>query len=520
MIVKYYILLCFILINIGEIYSIIVIPFQVSERKEDDVNLYYEINDFFLDNYQIDFYSSLYIGDKDFRFLVRISTDNNTFSLSEDECKRKSVDNAQNYLVMTKNTYKLHKSSSYKNISKFNNSYTNYKDGGIISEIFSFYNTTKLKFQPMSYENYDKVLDTRIQIDDMNIIIEEFTENNLCALIGLGKPDINSKDGVNFINELKRIEAINDYSYTYKFITSSSAQLIIGGLPHEYYNNSKFYKQYQYFKVNSLTHNDNNLPWSISFNKIFLEKKDKEIFNIQNNVKSYILPHLGFIIGTTQYKKIIMENYFNSLINEGICKLEKTNNINIHLFDLKNENFEIFTCDANKIKDIHKSSFPFIKFQQNDYGFIFNFSFYFLFVEFKETYYFLIIFPEETYINNDWYLGIPFLRRYQFIFNYDSKTIGFYNENIKEKNETNITDSNPDLNSNNNSYIRIIIEVSIGVLLIALIFVAFIVGRKLNNQRKKRANELMDDNYEYLTKENNPENNNPENDLNLGLDKE
>ena len=73
--------------------------------------------------------------------------------------------------------------------------------------------------------------------------------------------------------------------------------------------------------------------------------------------------------------------------------------------------------------------------------------FYYLFFEFKERYYFLVIFQEEKYSNNNWYLGLPFIKRYQFIFNYDSKTIGFYNENIKEKNKTN-DETNEDGNSN------------------------------------------------------------------------
>ena len=520
-----YILIFFFFINIEKINSIIVMPFQVSELSEDDAKLDYTINDFFSDFIHHDFYSSLITGPKEIRFLARISAYNSTFILTEEECKRQSVDNAQSYLIMTKNGYKLGESLSYKNISKFNNSLTNYKNGGIISEQFSFFNTTKLKCHPLSYDQYadkDKI-DTKVNISEIKIMIEEYTNNKLCGLVGLGNPNINSKEEINFINELKRSEAINDYSYTFQFITSNSGQLIIGGLPHEYYNNSKLYKEYQFIKINSYSNNNFNLPWSITFNKILLEDENKTQINIQNNVKSFIAPHLGFIIGTTQYKKLIMEKYFNSLINEGICTLEKTKNIDNKLFDLKNEYFEIFSCEAYKIKDKHKSSFPKIIFQQNDFSFNFFFFFYFLFFEFKERYYFLIIFPEENYINNNWYLGITFLRRYQFIFNYDSKTIGFYNENLKEKNETdNNNNNNSDLDSNTNtdtnsnfldSHLRIIIEVGIGLILIVLIFVAFLIGQKISQQRKKRANELADDNYEYFSKDNNIK----ENDLDLGI---
>ena len=123
----------------------------------------------------------------------------------------------------------------------------------------------------------------------------------------------------------------------------------------------------------------------------------------------------------------------------------------------------------------------------------------------------MVIFPDEQYQNNDWYLGLPFLKVYQFIFDYDSKTIGFYNENLKEKNATNDIETNNDENTNNNSYMRIVIEVVVAIILVGLIFVAFIIGQKINNQRKKRANEMQDDNFEYFAKDNN----NAENPLNI-----
>ena len=505
-----YISILYFLIYIQQNYSIIVLPFQIAELQEDDAKFGYSIKDFFSDFSELDFYSSIFMEEKDIRILARISANNSLFFLSEEECKRKSVDNAQNYGIITKNSYKLGKSLSYKNISEFNNSLTNYKNGGIISEIFSFYNTTKLKCHPLSYDQYlDKdEIDSQIKINEFKIVIEEFTQNSLCALIGLGKPNLNSKEEINFINELKRSKIIDNYYFTYKFITPSSGEIIIGSLPHEYYNNSKFYKDYQLVKINSKSWNDYSLPWSFIFNKIYIDEKNNSFLNIQNNAKTYIIPNYGFIIGTTQFKKLIMKNYFNNLINEGFCWLEYINNLNNKIFNLKNEYFEMIFCDTRKINEKYKSLFPYIKFQQNDFNFTFIFSYYSLFTEFKGNNYFLIIFPDEKCNNNNWYLGVPFLRKYQFIYNYDSKTIGFYNEYLKERKEIK--------NENSNfikSHLRIIIEVSVAILLILLIFFDFIIGQKINKQRKKRANELSDDNYEYFSKEKGKS----ENDLNLGI---
>ena len=512
---KYYNFALFFIIQIIKVNSIVVIPFQLSIPREDNLKKNYTNIDFFYDFFLSDIYSSIYIGQNYLKILARISIENNTFYLSEEECKRDSLDNAQNYHIVTTTGYKFYESSTYKNISLFNNSLTNFKNGGLISENFSFYNTTKLSCQYTSYDhNLDKILDTKINITDMKVIIQEYTKNKICAVIGMGTPAI-IYEGVNFINELKRIKAINDYSFTFKYLTSYGGQLIIGGLPHEYYNNSKLYKSYQYIKINSYSNNNYNYPWFIKFNKIFLENKNNTIINMQDNANCILVPNFGFIIGTFEYKKLIYEYFFKSLINEGICILEKTNNINnISLSFLNNEIFTIFSCDYNLYKEKYNSPFPTLKFQQNDFGYIFylSFSYLFLKIDIFERYYFLVIFPEEkNNLNNNWYLGLPFLRRYQFIFNYDSKTIGFYNDKIKDgANKKN--DTNNEIDLNNNSNIRLYIEISVIIILVLLIIAAFVVGKKMNDKRKKRANELNDDNYEYFSKDNKGEN-----DLNIGV---
>ena len=488
------------LLYFTQIISIIVIPFQLSELIiEEYLDSNYSVNDYFSDFFLVDYYSSLNIGSKDMRILTRISQDNNSFFLSEEECKRKTVDHAENYGIISRNKYRLSQSSSYKNISIFNNSLINNKIGGIISDTFSFYNTTKLKCHPLSYKDaLDNEIDSKIDLDEFKIIIENFTDNGLCALIGMGKPDKDSNVGVNLINELKKNGIINDYSFTYNYVNSYTGQLIIGALPHEYID-SKLYKPFQYININSYSVNDNTLPWSILFNKIYIDRRNSSIINVQNNVKSYIVHKLGFIIGTTQYKKLILEHFFNPLINEKICFIEKIKNINYKIYDLKNEYYELFYCDEYKFKDNHRILFPSLKFQQKDLEYDFNFHFYFLFNKFNERYYFLVLFPEEKLSNNNWYLGLPFLKRYQFIFNYDSKTIGFYNDKMELKNKTK---SDKDENFFK-SHLRLFMEIGIGILLIGLIYIAYIIGQKINTKRKKRANELDDDSFEYFSKDKN-----------------
>ena len=86
----------------------------------------------------------------------------------------------------------------------------------------------------------------------MRIGLEEkdnIYENKYCILIGLNSPNIKYNEQINFINELKRLNIINDYSWTFHFFSSGAGQLIIGGLPHEYFNNSQLYQKKQYIKI-------------------------------------------------------------------------------------------------------------------------------------------------------------------------------------------------------------------------------------------------------------------------------
>jgi biopolymer transport protein ExbB/TolQ len=89
-------------------------------------------------------------------------------------------------------------------------------------------------------------------------------------------------------------------------------------------------------------------------------------------------------------------------------------------------------------------------------------------------------------------MGKPFVKKYQFFFNPDKKSIIFYSLNNESENE------------NPNSNIMIIIILG-SIIFILLIIIGILVWKYLLREkylRKKRANEL-DDDYEYTQKKNN-----------------
>ena len=86
---------------------------------------------------------------------------------------------------------------------------------------------------------------------------------------------------------------------------------------------------------------------------------------------------------------------------------------------------------------------------------------------------------------NSWYLGKQISLKYQFVFNPDIKNVYFYKEHKKEEKK-----------DNNYLYLKII-----GIVILCAIFgvLGVVIGKKIYGMRKKRANELKDDDYDYFS---------------------
>ena len=134
--------------------------------------------------------------------------------------------------------------------------------------------------------------------------------------------------------------------------------------------------------------------------------------------------------------------------------------------------------------------------------------------------YFLIIFPKaiKDPKNKDiWYLGEPFYKKYPFTINLDAKTIGFYldkkdiykkiNDTKSEIKKDNTGENKIIMKDNNSKVKSILIKIAEVIIVILLIFLAYYIGIKVKEGRKKRANELNDDSYEYISEDNKDINN-------------
>ena len=74
-------------------------------------------------------------------------------------------------------------------------------------------------------------------------------------------------------------------------------------------------------------------------------------------------------------------------------------------------------------------TFPTLTFFVFDYNYNFELTKDDVFTEVNNVLYFMIIYQKDIFNNPElvyWDLGLPFLQKYQFVINYERKTIGFY----------------------------------------------------------------------------------------------
>ena len=268
--------------------------------------------------------------------------------------------------------------------------------------------------------------------------------------IGLKIPNIIYFQNENFIKQLKLNNYINDYIWTIKYNNDTQGDFIIGNLPSEY---DKNYKNLILKKTRAF--NDGfNLHWSLYFENITWNKSEIITFETETilNIDS------GVILGTQDFKDKIIDNFFQKFYSFSKCKL--------NIIDFEEE---YFTC--NKKVDITK--FPSLLFFHKEFNYTFELNYKDLFLEKDGVYYFLIIFNRYQY--NQWKLGKPFLKKYQFVFNQDLKYIGFYNGEI--------IPFKPSIS-------KIIIFILIIIILFLFIF---LICRYKNKTNKHKAQELIED---------------------------
>ena len=297
---------------------------------------------------------------------------------------------------------------------------------------------------------------------------------------------LNVKDS-DFILKLKKYTDIKKYIWTIKYINNSEekGELIIGDFPHIYDENKYNEDNLRSAKIIK----QKELEWNLNFDEVYIKYIDKNDYYYfeKNEIIKFSIEEY-FILATKEYFIYIEENFFYKYLNEGICKRQKYNKAGYY-----NLFFHVICHikDNNKRKEFF-NNFPYLIFYNKEMNCNFT-------LDSKDLFTIIpndnrILFNIELgYGSEQWVLGKPFFKKYQLIFDSDSKMINYYDNNFNEKKKKNIV-----FKKENKIKIVIIIFLIVLAFIIGIIF-GRILCSKYN--RKIRANEL-EEKYSYISKDN------------------
>ena len=349
-----------------------------------------------------------------------------------------------------------------------------------------------------------------IGVDNINLVLyfqkPNFLRNydlssnvNSYIIFGLKLPEgfDRIEYSLNLIRQLKRKNITQNYKWfiDYNSISNNkindnsnyikNIQMIIGIEPHEIYPN--IYKEKNLILINAKLNGYVN--WGLYFNKIYYyqnnERKEKILFELNNNINmnnkdlsDYLVADIKhdliFINSPKIFFDSINKNFFNILFQENKCFT-------------KGNTFEYIYCyNKPEIEEYIKNNFKDIYFKNEELNYVFVLGFQDLFIKYGDKILFLMNSQKDL---KKWIFGIPFLKKYLLIYDYDHKVIEFYKKDNKRY-----------LIKQDNFKINIIKIILVILLLFIFGALGFLISRNIYGyNRKTRLNELQE-NYNYKEK--------------------
>ena len=332
------------------------------------------------------------------------------------------------------------------------------------SEAFPSRDTLYLENPQIPVNNYEFFLVTKVGKNICYLpYCEVLTQPGVLGFKMEESKTYNEKvNNTNLIMQLKDKEIIDNYDFSFFFESPESGAIIIGQKPHEYDNTHYFKDNFIFTKVT--VDNEKEKDWNLVFNKIYFG--DEEIASDKNML---LRIEYGLINGNRKWQEILEKDFFGELIKQNKCFKGKG----------YNDGHSYFHYYCKKDTDI--STFKSFDFLNNDLNFNITLTKDDLFIEDEDKLLFLIIFGHPQPI-----LGFPAFKKYQFIFNQDTKTIGLYSKidgipNIPFHLSSSINDSDK---SNKGDSFRFIIIILIIIILVLCIFV--LINYYKSDKKKKR----------------------------------
>ena len=270
----------------------------------------------------------------------------------------------------------------------------------------------------------------------------------------------------------------------------NDTNLIIGVPPHQYnpnkYNEKNFRSVVSQLRIKNYDDRRVNI-WGIVFDKIFFKSNNESLSGseiILESIKVKFDFSINLIEGSNNYLDNIENEFFNELYNKNICFKEERRSE-------KNGVYLVIWCDKNYYEEIKK--FPTLYFKSNELEYIFELNYKDLFMIHENKIFFLILFRTSQGMFS---FGKLFFKKYLFTFSFDNNIIGFYNNNLViNSHQTN----NKNKEQNSGTKEKIIIFILSVAFIFTLIVILIRIKKKYLNIRQKRMNELMDNNYIYMS---------------------
>ena len=308
-----------------------------------------------------------------------------------------------------------------------------------------------------------------------------------------------------FFKKLKNNNLIDDYFWSVFYNSKNHSKdegfLLLGSLPHKLNIDLGYYKK-EYFNQKYMN-NINAKVWvdiiknRFKFDEIYAfngNDKNKKIseINFHNNATILFNVELDYHFGGIQVSNSFQpyfEKYFEEYISRKECFFD--------YFIINTRKKYFFYCkNDNNILTRIKKNFPGFNFKSQELNFNFELVADDLFVQEKNYTYCLMLI--DSFPGDIWIMGRPFLQKYQFIFNPDTKYITFYS-NLDEINKEKSRITNEVFDGNNKYIIFIIIIIIFFIIILVLSLFLWKYYFQSKNLQKKRANEL-DDDYDYIQK--------------------
>ena len=321
-------------------------------------------------------------------------------------------------------------------------------------------------------------------------------KNKICGIMGF---KLHSTENY-YYNKFKLLENIlksnNITNYTFwtiEFFNENEKKrnnnydgyLILGAGDNKYLKDIKNISQDDISYAYS-SHLSSSIEWMINFQSIYyyypkdnLTKMKKDLTKVEFNID------IDYYFSTKEYFELIKNSFFEKYLSKGICKINE-----LKEFYLR---YQFITCDKTSFND-ELINFPTLYFLCTYYNYTFQLTYEDIFIEMNNKILFLVFY--NPWSPNKFLFGKKFMTKYHFIFRYDQKNIGFLNYNITndEKNEK---EKKKDFFENQQLFQVLLIAI------LSIIFIGIIIFgicyeiKKNDKKRRKRTNELVDEDYVY-----------------------